>query len=197
MILQYAIKILSAAITVYMILCFLRIMSSWLPSLDLGRPGDLIARLTDPYLRIFSRLRWLRLGQLDFSPILALAVLTIASTVVDGLRTVDRITLGKVLGLLVGAFWAAIGFILAFLALCILLRFIVALARWSSLHPLWMAIDSLLNPVLYRINRILYRGRIVNYIQSLITGFVILVLAKLAGDSLVGLLVGLLRRLPF
>ncbi len=197
MILQYAIKILSAAITVYMILCFLRIMTSWLPSLDLGRPGALIVRLTDPYLRIFSRFRWLHVGQFDFSPILALAVLTILSTVVSGLDGAGAISLGLILGLLVGALWSAFGFIFSFLALCVLLRFIVALARWNSLHPLWMAIDSLLNPVLYRINRVLYRGRIVNYIQSLVTGFVILVLAKLAGDTLVGLLVRLLRGLPF
>jgi YggT family protein len=196
-ILQYAAKILSAVVTIYMILCFLRIMVSWLPGLDLGRPGEVIARLTDPYLRLFSRMRWLRIGQFDFSPILALALLTILSTVVNGLSVEGYITLGKILALLAQALWSAFGFVLSFFAVCILLRFIVAVARWNSLHPFWMVIDSLLNPVLYRINRLIYRGRIVNYLQSLITGFVGLVLTKLAGDVLVGLLARLLRGLPF
>lgn len=197
MVLQIVARILSAPVSIYMVLCFLRILSSWLPGLDLGRPGEVLARMTDPFLAPFSRIRWLRIGQFDFSPIAALALLSVILTVLSGLGVSGSVSLGAILGLLLAALWSAFGFVLSFLAVCALLRVIVAAARWNSLHPLWMVIDSMLNPVLYRINRLIYRGRIVNYLQSLVTGFVVLVLIRVVGGELVGLLVRLLDGLPF
>jgi len=70
-------------------------------------------------------------------------------------------------------------------------------ARWNSLHPLWIVIDSILNPVLFRINRLIYRGRIVNYLQGLITGSVLLLFLRIGGGALVGLLIRSFERLPF
>jgi YggT family protein len=45
-------------------------------------------------------------------------------------------------------------------------RFVAYLARWNSLHPVWRVVDALINPVLYRINRVVYRNRIVNFRQG-------------------------------
>lgn len=197
MILQYIFKILSALVTVYWVLCFLRIMTSWLPGVDLGRGGYLLSRTTDPFLSRFSRISWLKLGQFDFSPIFALAILTVLNSVFMNLGASGFITVGKLLGVLLLSLWAAFGFVFSFLAVCALLRVIVAAARWNSLHAFWRVLDSILNPVLYRINRLIYRGRIINYLQSLVTGFVVLVLIRILGDKLVGLLVRLLDGLPF
>ena len=101
------------------------------------------------------------------------------------------------LGLLVGAAWSAVAFLISFFAVCALLRLIAYAARWNSLHPFWMVIDSILNPVLFRINRLIYRGRIVNYLQGLITGFVVLLFLRAGGGALVGLIIRSLERLPF
>lgn len=190
-------RVLSAAVSVYMVLCFLRILSSWLPSLDLGRAGGVLAAITDPFLGLFSRIRFFRAGAFDFSPIAALAVLTVVNSALQTLAFSGMISVGIVLGLLLAALWSAVGFIISFFAVCVLVRIIVAAAHWNSLHPLWMIIDSMLNPLLFRINRLFYRNRIVHYLQSLVTGFVVLILLRVAGGALVGLLVRLLDGLPF
>jgi YggT family protein len=180
-----------------MVLCFLRVLSSWLPGVDLGRPGDLLAVVTDPFLRIFSRIPWLRSGAFDFSPIAALALLTVVNNALTTMAFSGRLSTGIILGMVLAALWAAVGFILSFFAICALVRIIVAAAHWNGLHPLWLVVDSMLNPVLFRINRIIYRNRIVNYLQSLVTGFVVLILLRIAGGELVNILVHLLDGLPF
>ncbi len=197
MVLSNIARVLGAVATVYMVLCFLRVLSTWLPAADLGRAGVVLRKATDPYLRLFSRIPFLRSGGFDFSPIAALAVLTVLNSALMTLASTGIITLGLVLGLLLAAFWSAIGFVISFFAVIILVRIIVAAAHWNSLHPLWMLVDSMLNPLLFRINRLFYRNRIVHYLQSLVTGFVVLILVRVAGGSLVGLIVGLLDRLPF
>ena len=99
--------------------------------------------------------------------------------------------------MVLSALWAAVGFILSFFAICALLRIIIVAAHWNGLHPVWQVVDSMLNPILFRINRIIYRNRIVHYLQSLITGFVVLVVLSIGGGELVDRLVHLLYGLPF
>jgi YggT family protein len=180
-----------------MVLCFLRVLATWLPGMDLGRPGEVLASVTDPFLDLFSRIRWLHAGSFDFSPIAALAILTVINSVFTTMAFSGVITIGVILGMVLSALWSAVGFVLAFFAVCALVRIIAAAAHWNSLHPIWMVLDSMLNPVLFRINRLIYRNRIVNYLQSLVTGFIVLILLRVAGGELVGLFVRLLDGLPF
>ena len=197
MVLQIIARVLSAVVSVYMVLCFLRVLSSWLPGVDLGKPGDILASATDPFLGLFSRISWLHVGAFDFSPIAALALLTLVNSALTTIAFSGTISIGLILGMVLKALWTAVGFVISFFAICTLLRIIIVAAHWNGLHPVWQVVDSMLNPILFRINRIIYRNRIVHYLQSLITGFVVLVVLRIAGGELVGLLVHLLNGLPF
>jgi len=190
-------RALAAATTVYMLLCTLRILLTWVPRDDTGKAGALLARAVDPWLAIFSQVRILHVGRFDFSPIASLALLAVLNQVFATLAFSGAITIGGLIALLVDALWSAVAFVLAFLAIAALARLIAYTARWNSLHPLWMVIDSMLNPVLFRITRLFWRDRIVNYLQGLVTGFAILVLLRIGGDLLIGVVMRLLRSLPF
>jgi YggT family protein len=190
-------RVASAAVSIYMLLCIIRVFMSWAPGLPGGRAGELLGDLADPWLGVFSRSRFLKVGAMDFSPVAAIAILAVLNNVLMTLAFAGKISLGVVLGMLVGAVWSAVGFVLAFFSVCALLRLIAYAAHWNSLHPLWRTIDALLNPLLYRINRLLYRDRIVNYLQGLITGFAVFVIIWKAGGLLAGLVSRLLDKLPF
>jgi YggT family protein len=191
-------RVLSAAVIVYIFLCTARVLMSWLPGLDTGRGGEALARVVDPYLDFFRRFKVFSSGAFDFSPIAALALLAVVNELLMTIAySMGSLSVGLVLGLLVDAAWSAIAFIVSFFAVCAVARMVAYAARWNSLHPLWRVIDSMLNPVLYRINHFIYRGRIVNYLQGLITGFVILLLLRVGGGALVSLVVRSLERLPF
>ena len=197
MILSVVARVLNAAVIVYIFLCAARVLMSWVPGLDTGRGGELIVRLVDPYLSLFRRIRFPSSGNFDFSPIAALATLAVVNDLLTTVAYAGRLSLGLVLGLLVGAAWSAAAFVISFFAVCCVARMIAYAARWNSLHPLWMVIDSMLNPVLFGINRLLYRGRIVNYLQGLVTGLVVLLVLRAGGGVLLGLVIRSLERLPF
>lgn len=180
-----------------MLACSLRILLTWVPGVDTGRAGELLSRAVDPYLLWFSRFSFLRAGKFDFSPIAALAILAVLNNILMTLAFAGSITVGIVLGLILGAVWSAFAFFLSFFAVCAILRVIAYAAKWNSLNPLWRTVDEMLNPVLYRITRLVYRDRIVNYLQGLVTGFAALILLRVGGDAIVGLATKLLTRLPF
>jgi YggT family protein len=190
-------RIVSVVISVYMLLCAVRIFFSWVPSLVQTKWGSLIARLTDPYLELFRAIPLFRTPTLDFSPIVALAVLSVINNLFVTLSYAVRITVGFILSLLLDAGWSAISFLLGFFLVIALVRIIGYIAKLATLHPLWQILDGIINPLLFRINRFIYRGRAVDYLQGLITGFVVVLLARAIGGWVVRILTSLLMSLPF
>ncbi|MEN6383076.1 MAG: YggT family protein [Rectinema sp.] len=189
-------KIVSSLVSLYMILCIVRIFFSWIPSLTDTKWGRLIAGLTDPYLNLFRGFSLFRTPAIDFSPIVALAVLSVLNNLFMTLSYAVRITLGFILSLLLDAAWSAISFLLGFFLVISLIRIIGFLARIAVLHTLWQILDGIINPLLFRINRIIYRGRTVQYLQGLITGFIVVLVMRTLGGFLVRLLTSLLMSLP-
>ncbi len=67
---------LSTFINIYTALLLVRILLTWFPQVDWSnQPFATLAQLTDPYLDIFRRIIP-PLGGMDFSPILALLLLS-------------------------------------------------------------------------------------------------------------------------
>jgi len=182
------------AVNLYMILCIVRIFMTWMPSLSANPASGIIASATDPYMNLFRRYKIFRAGNVDFSPIAAFALLSAVSA---GLSVAARgqLTLGIGLGIIIQVVASPISFLLGFFALLMLARIVAYLAKWNSLHPIWRAIDALVNPVLFRIKRFIYRDRIVNYMQGLITGVLVLGGLRFAVDIVTGLLKTLFRTL--
>ena len=55
MVLSIIARLLSAAVSVFMLMCTIRILLTWVPGADTGRGGQLLRSATDPYLGFFSR----------------------------------------------------------------------------------------------------------------------------------------------
>jgi YggT family protein len=77
---------------VYLVLIFIRILTSWIPRMPYNRylaaVLQFISDVTDPYLNLFRRfVPMVRMGPgaLDLSPILATIVLIVVSSIVSGL----------------------------------------------------------------------------------------------------------------
>lgn len=197
MILSIIARILGAAVTVYMLACAVRIFLTWVPRSDLGSAGRVLSAAVDPYLGFFARFRIFRVGRFDFSPIAALALLAVVNQVLVTLAFAGAVTAGGIAALVVDALWSAFAFVLTFLSIAALLRLVAYAARWNSLHPLWRVLDDMLNPILFRVTRLIWRDRIVNYLQGLAAGFAVLVILRVGGEALVRLVMKALRALPF
>lgn len=188
-------SVASLAVSLYMLLCGVRIIMTWMPQ-HAGNPSaSFIARLTDPFLNRFRGLKFLRFGNFDFSPLAAFALLSALSR---GLSVAahGRLGLGSILSIVLAVVASPVAFLLNLFAILVLLRIIAYLAKWNSLHPVWRTIDAIINPLLFRIKGFIYPKRIVSYTQGLITGLLVLVGLRVVLSVVTGLLHLLFNSLP-
>lgn len=187
-------RLLGAATSIYMLLCVARILLSWFPSYSMGRPAEIVELATEPYLSLWRRIPLLSAGGVDFSPIAALAALSGLSRLFS-VASYGALTIGVALALVVEVVWAPVSFLLGFFTLLVVARIVAYAARWNSLHPLWRAIDAMINPVLFRIKRLIYKDRIVNYMQGLATGALALLGTRVLLGLAFGVVITLLKKI--
>jgi YggT family protein len=180
-----------------MLLIFIRVMLSWFNAPSLGRPAELLTRITDPYLDWWRRFPILRTGFIDLSPIAAMAVLSMVQTTCGIAVRYGRISLGILLTIVLQAIWSILSFVLGFFIIVLLLRLIAYLSSRNIYSAFWRIVDSISQPVLYRITRIFYRRRLINYLAGIILSIGVLAALGIGGHILVILLSGFLLRLPF
>ena len=180
-----------------MMVIFLRIILTWFPGFGNSGIIDFLSRITDPYLNWFRRFSFLQLGFLDLSPIIALGVLSLVNRILGLLANYGRISLGIVLALALQIIWGALSFILGFLILILILRLIAYLFRQSGANPFWNVIEIISNPVLYRINRIFFRGRIIRLVTALLISIAGMAIIYMALRLVFALLSMTLISLPF
>ncbi|MDR1095068.1 MAG: YggT family protein [Spirochaetaceae bacterium] len=189
---QLVMRFVGTVLSLYSILIFVRIMLSWWSDANFGRAREFLCGITDPYLNWFRRFSILRLGNIDLSPIVALAVLSIANNITLVIGRFGHITLGFVLALVLQVIWSAFSFILGFFAVIIGLRLLAYFMRVNIYHPFWRIVGSLSEPLLYQLNRLLFRGRLVSFARSMIISIAALIAAILligwGVDALTGLL---------
>jgi YggT family protein len=180
-----------------MILIFIRIMLTWFSGASFGRAHKLLSDVTDPYLNWFHRFPFLRVANLDLSPVAALALLSVVNNVFLTLGRYGRITLGAILAMLISAVWSAASFILSFFIIVLALRFIAYLANRDVYHGFWRIVDMISQPVLYRINRLMFGKRLVRYVPGIVSALGVLAALRIGLELLVRFGLKLLVQLPF
>ncbi|MBO6219159.1 MAG: YggT family protein, partial [Treponema sp.] len=131
--------ILSSVVSIYILLCFIRVMLSWFPGAEYSKFGQVLSQMCDPYLDIFRRLRFLRFSSFDFTPAIAICVLMAASAFFSSLSTGQNFRFSTILSMLVMLVGNILFSILGFLALIILVRLIVYLIAGdgNSTYSIW------------------------------------------------------------
>ncbi len=189
-------NILASFAGLYSLLIFIRVMLTWFRGHSYGKAAELLVRVTDPYLNWWRSIPGLRIGFLDLSPVVAMGALSVLQTIFSTVARYGRISLGIILALGLSALWSAVSFILGFCIIILVLRFIAYMTNRNIAGGFWRIIDTVSRPVLYRIQRIIFGGRLVNYLTILITAIAALLLIWLGGRLLVGLLLRLLFKMP-
>lgn len=76
------IQSLNRLVGLYGFLLILYLLSSWIPQLRHSRVGEILAQVSEPYLRLFRGIIPL-FGGMDFSPILAFIVLRLIQGILN------------------------------------------------------------------------------------------------------------------
>jgi len=193
---QMIFGLLAGAVGIYSILILIRIIISWFGSFASSRPVNLLCSVTDPYLDWWKRKFSIRIGFLDFSAVLAIVSLSLIQNILYSLAHYNRITIGYLLAILLMAVWSVLSFLIGFCIIIIAIRLIGYLTNSNIYSPFWQAIDSISQPLLYRMNRIFYGKRIGSYLNGIIYTLVILAAAWIGGGFVFPKIAKLLSSLP-
>jgi YggT family protein len=185
-------NLLASLLGIYSLLIIIRIMLTWFGSTRYSGPVQFLSRVTDPYLDWWRRKLNLRMGFLDLSPLAAMAALSVAQTICSSIARQGRISLGTILAVCLSAVWSAASFILGFFIVVLVLRLFAYFSNRNMYGPFWQAIDSISRPLLYRINRIIFGKRIVQYMISILASIAVLLALWALGRFAVSLLIGML-----
>jgi YggT family protein len=176
----------------YSLLIIIRIILTWFGNAQYGKPMEILARITDPYLDWWRRKLNLKAGILDLSPLVGIAVLSIVQTICSTVARYGRITLGVILAVCISALWSALSFILGFCFVVLLLRLFAYLLNSNMYSTFWRVVDSISKPLLYRITRIIFGNRIVNFLTGNIAAIVAVLAVWILGRIIIGLLFSIL-----
>ena len=190
-------NMLNFLLSVYMLVLSFRIILSWFSGMGTSSIQGYLAVITDPYLNWFRRFTFLQVGKLDLSPIAALGVLSLLNRIVSMLARFGRITIGIILAMILQTIWGAFSFLLGFIIVVLILRLVSLYLSRGGGHPFWNVVDTISQPVIYRVNRILFKNRIVNYLTALVVSIACLGLIYFALRIFVSVFFRLFLRLPF
>ncbi|MDR2601625.1 MAG: YggT family protein [Spirochaetaceae bacterium] len=195
---QTSMRIVSGVLNFYSILVFVRIILTWFPMTEGGRLQYFLARITDPFLNMFRGKRIFQIGNMDFSPIAAFILLSIAINITRILSRLGGISAGAVLFIGFSAITGAAVFLAGMFSIIVALRLAAYVVNADTYYsPFWRAIDAISAPVIFRITRVFFPKRIVRYKTSLIISLASLAAVIPALSALKALLGNLLLSLPF
>ncbi|MEM8602353.1 MAG: YggT family protein [Cyanobacteria bacterium P01_H01_bin.121] len=81
--LAIVLRVLQQTVAIYSVLLIIRIILTWFPTIDwYSQPFAFLSQMTDPYLNIFRSIIP-PLGGLDFSPMLAIILLQVVSSILS------------------------------------------------------------------------------------------------------------------
>jgi len=189
-------RILTGIISVYMILIFIRILLTWFSGADFGKPYVFLCRLCDPYLNWFRRFR-IRNSPIDFSPLIALAFLSLVHRILLTWGATGRISAAVILVLILSALWTIIAWVLGFFIVILILRMIAFLGNSNIYSPFWRFVDFIAQPVMYRISRFFFPARIITYFFRIIFSITVLVILGVLIWGIVQFGLWLLMQMPF
>lgn len=180
---MFILRIISAFLSLYSLLCLLRIIITWIPNYSYSKPADILAQICDPYMNLFRGIKWLRFGSFDFSPALALCILGAGSQLFSSLANGGYINLQMILSMILGIFFSILSSLIFFLIILFAIRLILIMINRDSYNTSgFMAnqIDSSISPIVYRIARTFAMGRRITYKAALIISIIALLFLQFA-----------------
>ncbi len=189
---------LSGIISIYTLLCFIDIALSWFPGGKYTSFGKVISKICDPYLNFFSRRGFFRIGNLDFSPVISIGILSLASSILAGISSTGIISFHAILSSIISMVWSLISSVLTVFFILILVRWIVLKVHHgqTEMNSGWYKIDVMIQHFCYRVSNSFVK-KSHSYMTSLLVNWIVLLVILIAGNIVFRWLASLCYSIPF
>jgi len=190
-------RLISFVVNIYMMIIIVRVILTWFSwERNSGFLG-FISSITDPYINWFRRFPFLKTGYIDFSPIAALGVLSLVNRIFAILASHGSISIGIILAMVLQLVWGIVSFVIGFSIVILILRLVAQYVAHNSQNPFWRLVDGFSQPVLYRVNRLFFKSKIVNFRTGLLVSIACLGVSYFLLRFVFFLATRMLANLPF
>ncbi|MDY4610859.1 MAG: YggT family protein [Sphaerochaetaceae bacterium] len=196
-------NIAATLLSLYSMLIWIRIILTWIrvPGSQWNNGGNpflnFLSKIVDPYLNLFSGITPLRRSHLDFTPLVAMAVLSIVQSLLRIFGAYGRITLGLVLGLVIRTLWSYIfSLFFWFFIIMLIIRLVFCYRRSPNAIQYIQMLDSMLGGLFNWVQKVFFRNKPVNDRNLVIASLIFTVCLYILAVILVNLAVGALGKLP-
>ena len=173
---------LSRLLALYSFIIWIRIFLTWInPYPQVGSFTYYIAKIVDPYLSLFRSSR-ARIGVLDFSPVIAVGILSVIESLLNVFGIYGTVTFGIILSQIILAFWSY--GVSIFLWISIIMLIFRTIASFSS-NPAFYNMQSALsftNPIINFVRRCfgarIVSDRTINIISQIVALMLYFVLRR-------------------
>lgn len=196
-------NIAATLLSLYSMLIWIRIILTWIrvPGSQWNNGGNpflnFLSKIVDPYLNLFSGITPLRRSHLDFTPLVAMAVLSIIQSLLRIFGAYGRITLGLVLGLVIRTLWSYIfSLFFWFFIIMLIIRLVFCYRKSPNAIQYIQMLDSMLGGLFNWVQKVFFRNKPVNDRNLVIASLIFTVCLYILAVILVNLAVGALGKLP-
>ncbi len=194
---QMVFQILNGVLTAYMLLLFIRILLTWFRGPAIGKPYEILVSITDPYLNIFRKIRFLQLGRMDFSPLAAIILLVIVMNIINMIAITGTISLGIILAIILDNLWNTVSYLGIIVIIMCIIRVVTVLLNFNAYSPLIQTIDTIIQPIILWVSRKFFKNRALEYKIGLSIVGAALLAVVILGGYLIAQLSILLQKIPF
>ena len=173
---------LGFAVKIYSYLCIVYIFLSWFGS---HSRGGFLYEICDPYLSWFRRFRFTQIGMIDFSPILAIGVLSLFSSVLFQIADMRTFSVLGIALNLVGIVWSFFSFLLNFFIIILIIRLVLDFSENYRQGNFADMLDRFLSPVFVRVHK-LSGGRFMSLRKQIIVCLIVLILIRFLLGAFIG-----------
>lgn len=169
---------------------------SWFPGARNSRFGYFMTQACEPFMNFFRRFN-IRIGILDFSPVLAFGALILISGVFGNIADYGAIRLGTLLSSLLQVCWSLFSSIITVFNIILVIRLVIHLTGKDFQLDISRTLDRIISPVQSRISRLLFRNNFKTYRVQLACTFGVCILIQILGSWIIGQIATILVKLPF
>lgn len=168
---------LSFAIGIYNILIWIRIIFTWFraPGLNFESPMvHTLAKIVDPYLNLFKGFSFMKTKNIDFTPLLAFAFLSIAKSLLELFGTSGTLPLGISLALIVKTLYSyLISPFFLILIILLIIRLVLCYKRNPHTVAISRAIESIIGSLLNWVQKNIYGSKLIANRTLIITTLIL------------------------
>ena len=154
----YIANLVRLLFSIYIILIFLRVLFAWLRPNMFNPLVRFVYSLTDPYLRLFAGMRFLRIGAFDMTPILGFYLLYLLQELSYKVLLTGFFSVSLLVSIVIILFFRFVYFVLFIFIAAAALRFIFELIGWRVGNVVVAIVYSMSEPVVLPFRRLLRTG---------------------------------------